>query len=90
MAAPVVTGVSPASGLMAGGETVTVTGSGFTNATKVSFGTVTTTNLTVASDTQLTVPSPAATTSGTVDVTVTTPAGTSAISAADQFTYNNG
>ena len=90
VAAPVVTGVSPASGLMAGGETVTVTGGGFTNATAVSFGTVTTTNLTVASDTQLTVPSPAATTSGTVDVTVTTPAGTSAISAADQFTYNNG
>ena len=90
VAPPVVTGVSPASGLMAGGETVTVTGSGFTNATAVSFGTVTTTSFTVASDTQLTVPSPAATTSGTVDVTVTTPAGTSAISAAGQFTYNNG
>ena len=90
VAAPVVTGVSPASGLVAGGETVTVTGSGFTNATAVSFGAVTTTSFTVASDTQLTVPSPAATTSGTVDVTVTTPAGTSAISAAGQFTYNNG
>jgi Concanavalin A-like lectin/glucanases superfamily/IPT/TIG domain/Divergent InlB B-repeat domain/Putative Ig domain len=90
VAPPVVTGVSPASGLTAGGETVTVTGSGFTNATGVSFGTATTTNLTVTSDTQLTVPSPAATTSGTVNVTVTTPAGTSSTSAATQFTYSNG
>jgi hypothetical protein len=86
VAAPVVTGVSPGSGPVAGGDTVTVTG-GFTNATRVSFGTVTTTNLNVASDTQLIVPSPAATTSGTVDMTVTTPAGTSATSVADQFTY---
>jgi hypothetical protein len=48
MAAPVVTGVSPASGQVADGDTVTVTGSGFTNATAVSFGTVTTTSMTVA------------------------------------------
>jgi hypothetical protein len=68
---------------------VTVTGSGFTNATGVSFGPWTTTNPTVISDTQLTVPSPAAITSGTVNVTVTTPAGTSVTSGADQFTYNN-
>jgi hypothetical protein len=84
---PVVAGVSPASGLVAGGDTVTVTGSGFTNATGVSFGAVAATNLAVASDTQLTVTSPAAATSGAVDVTVTTPGGTSATSAADQFTY---
>jgi hypothetical protein len=86
VAAPVVTGVSPASERGAG-HTVTVTGSGFTNATVVHFGTMTATSLTVVSDTQLTVPSPTPTTPGTVDVTVTTPAGTSATSAADQFTY---
>jgi hypothetical protein len=47
------------------------------------------TDLAVAADTQLTVTSPAAGTSGAVDVTVTAPAGTSAISAADQFTYGS-
>jgi len=85
--APVVTGVSPATGPLAGLTPVTVTGSGFTNATGVRFGTVAATNLAVACDTQLTVTSPPATASGAVDVTVTTPGGTSSASAADQFTY---
>ena len=44
-AAPAVTGVSPTSGSVAGGDTVTVTGSGFTGATGVSFGTVAASNL---------------------------------------------
>lgn len=66
---------------------MTVTGSGFTNATGVRFGTVPATNLAMAGDTQLTVTSPPATASGAVDVTVTTPAGTSGASAFDQFTY---
>jgi IPT/TIG domain len=86
-AAPVVTGISPASGAAGGGDTVTVTGTGFTGATSVLFGSVAATNLNVVSDTQLTVTSPPPNVSGTVDVTVTTPAGTSATSAADQFTY---
>jgi hypothetical protein len=89
-AAPTVTGINPTSGAAGGGDTVTVTGTGFTGATSVLFGSVPGTNLTVASDTQLTVTSPAANASGTVDVTVTTPAGTSATSAADQFTYLTG
>jgi uncharacterized membrane protein len=41
--------------------------------------------MTVDSDTQITAISPAGT--GTVDITVTTPAGTSAVSQDDQFTY---
>ena len=72
---------------MAGGEHVTVTGTGFTGATGVNFGQVAASNLAVASDTQLTVTSPPGAAAGTVDVTVTTPAGTSSASAADQFTY---
>jgi hypothetical protein len=52
----------------------------------VSFGTVAASNLSVASDTQLTVTSPLGPL-GTVHVTVTTPAGTSAATPADQFTY---
>jgi IPT/TIG domain len=85
--APTVTAVSPTSGPVAGGEHVTVTGTGFTGASEVSFGTVPASNLAVASDTQLSVTSPQAAAAGPVDVTVTTPAGTSAASPADQYTY---
>jgi hypothetical protein len=81
---PAVSGISPASGPAAGGDSVTVTGSSFTGATGVSFGSTSAT-FTVDSDSQITATSPAGT--GTVDVTVTTQAGTSAASAADQFTY---
>jgi hypothetical protein len=82
---PTVIAISPVTGPTAGGETVTITGTGFTAATGVNFGTVAATALTITSDTQLTVSSPAGT--GMVNVTVTTLAGTSAVSAADQFTY---
>jgi hypothetical protein len=51
----------------------------------VTFGGVAGTNLTVVSDTQLTVTSPAATTVGAVDVVVTTPDG--AMTQAAGFTY---
>jgi len=86
-AAPAVTGVSPMLGPLAGGTTVTITGSGFTGATAVDFGSVAAGSFTVNSATQITATSPAGT--GTVDVTVVTPNGTSATSAADQFTYNS-
>ena len=64
---------------------MTITGTGFTGATAVDFGTTAATALTVVNDTTITADSPAGT--GTVDVTVTTPDGTSATSPADQFTY---
>ncbi len=83
--APVVTGIAPASGSAAGGDTVAITGSGFTGAAGVGFGAASAPAVTVDSDTQITAISPAGT--GTVDVTVTTPAGTSATSLASQFTY---
>jgi IPT/TIG domain len=85
-AAPVVTAVSPSTGVPAGGGTVTVTGTGFSAVTAVKFGTVAATAITVQSSTSLTATSPAGT--GTVDVRVTTSAGgVSATSAADQFSY---
>jgi hypothetical protein len=85
---PEVTGISPARGNAAGGDTVTITGTGFTGASAVSFGSAAATIQPGGNDAQLTVTSPAANVSGTVDVTVTTPAGTSAITQpADQFTY---
>ena len=63
---------------------MTITGTGFTGATAVDFGTAAGTIVTVGATT-ITAYSPAGT--GTVDVTVTTPSGTSGISPADQFTY---
>jgi len=87
-ALPAVTGVSPpASGPAAGGTSVIITGTGLAGATGVSFGGAAATTFTVDSSTQITVTSPPGT--GTVDITVTTSAGTSAATgtAADQFTY---
>jgi IPT/TIG domain/Right handed beta helix region len=86
VAAPTVTGVSPNSGLVSGGATVTITGTGFTGATAVEFGSTNATSFTVNSDTQITALSPAG--SGVVDVTVAIPVGgTSIASNADQFPY---
>jgi large repetitive protein len=86
VAAPTVTGVSPNSGPAAGGTAVTITGTGFTGATAVEFGTTAATGLVVVNSTTITANSPSG--SGVANVTVVTPAGTSATSAADQFTYN--
>jgi len=82
---PMVSSISPSSGPAAGSTSVTITGTGFTGATGVSFGSTAASSFTVDSDTQITAISPAG--SGTVDVTVTTPNGISATGAADQFTY---
>ncbi|MBI0317507.1 IPT/TIG domain-containing protein [Streptomyces javensis] len=73
--APVLTSVSPGQGPTGGGNTVTLTGSGFTGATAVRFGAVSATSFTVMSATQITAVAPPG--SGTVQVTVTTPGGTS-------------
>jgi hypothetical protein len=81
-----VTAVSPTSGSAAGGTTVTITGTGFTGATAVTFGGTPATGVTVVSDSQISAVSPAHAT-GTVDIQVTTPGGTSAAVAADQYTY---
>jgi hypothetical protein len=82
---PAVSGVSPSTGSTAGGATVTVVGSNLSAATVIKFGSV---NATISGDsaTSVTVTAPARA-AGTVDVTVTTPSGTSATSAADQYTY---
>ena len=93
-AIPVISSISPKSGSVGGGTTVTITGTGFTSAATVKFGTTAGTGVTFVSATQITVTSPAGS-AGTVDITVTTAGGTSAISSNDQFTYtplpvNNG
>src|SRR5207247_4986122 len=84
-AAPTVSGVTPNSGSTAGGTAVTITGTNFIGATAVKFG-ATNASFTIGSATSISATAPAGT-AGAVDVTVTTPAGTSATSGADQFTY---
>lgn len=84
--APAVTSISPSSGPTAGGTTVTITGSNFSGTTAVTFGATAAAGFTVNSATQITATAPAGA-AGTVDVRVTTLGGTSATSAADQFTY---
>jgi RHS repeat-associated protein len=83
---PDVTGVSPATGPTAGGTTVTIKGSGFTEATAVTFGGIAATNVDVLSDTKLTAAAPAGA-AGAVDVEVSGPAGTSTAVAADRYAY---
>lgn len=83
---PAVTAVSPATGPVRGGTTVTVTGSDLTAARKVVFGTAVGTRVTVASPTRLTVTAPPGT-AGTAEVRVTTDYGTSAVVAADRYLY---
>ncbi len=83
--APTVTALSPTSGSTEGGLVVTITGTGFIGALRVHFGTTAQTELMVVNSTTMRTLSPAGT--GTVDVTVTTPGGTSATSADDKFTY---
>ena len=77
---PTVTSVSPRIGPAAGGATVTISGNSLTGATAVRFGAAQATSFTVNSPTSITATAPPGT--GTVDVTVTTPSGTSPTGAA--------
>jgi hypothetical protein len=85
-AAPGVTAINPNRGPSTGGTAVRITGSNFTNVTAVKFGAVAASNFTVDSATQITATAPAQA-GGAVDITVTTPSGTSPVVAADRFTY---
>src|SRR5215475_9526395 len=85
--APTVTNINPNTGPTSGGSSVTITGTNFSGATAVRFGSNAAGSFTVDSATQITATSPAGV--GTVDVTVTTEAGTSAISSGDRFTYGS-
>ena len=84
---PVISSLTPSVGTPAGGDTVTITGTGFTGATTVSFGSTPATSFTVNSNTSITATSPAGTATSTVDITVTGPGGTSNTTTADHFTY---
>jgi outer membrane protein assembly factor BamB len=82
---PVVTSVVPNAGPAKGGTSVTITGSGFTPARGVKFGGTAASSFNVISDTEIVATSPAGT--GKVNVTVSSPGGTSAHVAGDIFVY---
>ena len=83
---PAVSSVTPASGPASGGTPVTITGSGFTGATIVRFGSVSAPSFTVNGAGSITALSPQHA-EGSVDVTVTAPGGTSAIASSDPYTF---
>jgi hypothetical protein len=85
-APPAVTAVSPSSGPLAGGTTVTITGTALGSATAVYFGTVPAESFTILTATSIKAVAPAGV-AGIVDVTVWTGYGTSPTSTADRYTY---
>jgi hypothetical protein len=84
VAAPTLSAVSPTSGPTAGGTSVTLTGTGLTGTTAVTFGGVPAGDVVVVSDTEVTATAPAHA-PGAVDVAVTTPGGQATLD--DGFTY---
>ena len=81
---PTVSSYGPNYGSISGGTTVTITGSNLTGATGVTFGGTAGTDLTVDSDTQITIITPAHP-AGAVDITISTPGGQTILT--DSFTY---
>ncbi|GAA0949817.1 hypothetical protein GCM10009575_072380 [Streptomyces rhizosphaericus] len=76
VAVPVLTAVSPGQGPVGGGNTVTLSGSGLTGVTAVTFGSTPALSFTVVSATQITAVAPPGA-AGPVQITVTGPGGTS-------------
>jgi hypothetical protein len=84
---PIITRLKPTSGPGAAGKRVKISGSGFSGATSVMFGSVTATSFTVNSKgTTITAIAPAHA-AGTVNVVVNTPSGPTIVTSADQYTY---
>jgi hypothetical protein len=84
---PTVTKVTPASGPAGGGTRVKIAGTDLSGASAVSFGGVPAESFTVGSASSITALSPPSTGGAVVDVSVTTPSGTSASSSHDHFRF---
>ena len=87
MSNPVLSSISPTSGVVTGGTVVTLTGSGFTGATGVTIGGVTTA-FTVVNDTTITLTTLTGTIVGALPIVVTTPVGVT--DGTVMFTFNSG
>src|SRR6185437_11311614 len=75
VSAPVFTSISPSSGPIAGGTTVTIKGSGFLNSSAVTFADVNAASFHVVDDNTLTAVTPKAFEAGLAQVDITTPGG---------------
>ena len=84
---PTISSLSTRSGSVTGGTTVTLTGNYFGEATAIKFGEAPATSFKVESETKLTAVAPQVAQPGAVDITVTTPGGTSEATSADRFSY---
>lgn len=84
---PTVTTINPSTGAPAGGNSVTITGTGLSGATVVKFGTASVTTFTANTATSITLNAPAGAAGNQVDITVTNASGTSVTSSADKYTY---
>jgi hypothetical protein len=92
-----VSGVAPNSGPATGGTAVTITGTGFVAGSTVAIGqgngvgpgsgAISATNVMVVSPTEITATTGGGAKAGTWNVIVSTPAGHTPASSADQFTY---
>ena len=85
-AAPNITAVEPAKGSPAGGGTVLITGEDLGEASAVSFGQAAAASFKVLSPSAIEAVAPAGA-AGTVELSVTTPSGTSTRSTGDDYTY---
>jgi hypothetical protein len=84
---PGVTSVSPATGPSTGGQSITISGFGFSAGATVSVGSGVAGNVTVVSSSEITATTPAAKKATTTDVHVTTQSGRSPSSPGDSYTY---
>jgi hypothetical protein len=84
---PVVKSVEPTFGPLTGGTKVKITGTDLAGASAVMFGEQPAAAFTVESETQITATAPAFTNRGPQPITVKTVAGTSELTAADEFSY---
>jgi IPT/TIG domain-containing protein len=82
---PIMTGLMPNNGGIAGGTQVTITGAGFTGATAVTFGGTAATSIVVVDNNTITCTSPAKA-AGSYDVIVTAPTGSTPTGT--KFTYS--
>ena len=85
---PTVSSISPTSGLLAGGTTITIAGSNFTSGATVQIGTKPATSIVVVSPTQITAETPAGNNIGSFDVVVFNNDGKSG-TRTNGFTYTN-
>src|SRR5271154_322061 len=83
---PTIKSLAPKTGPASGATSVKITGTNLASATAVFFGATPAERITADSQSSITAVSPPGT-SGTIDVTVTTPSGTSPISTADHFKF---